>query len=193
MACHLITFGIAFPILGVPWLFHGLSLQMWHSAANLSTGCSFCEHEGWPSMSKRVGVVLSWTSVFPVGCLILLWSHWCKRNQLGLDWPTQNFCDGNKNLVCKHATLMEPCGFDSVVLSFSAPAWKPKPFPLPLCLLTCSFPSDLQPFTKHRLGAHCWDSYLGGVSCSGRIVTERVSKHKGGLFQKANAAGLLNY
>lgn len=100
---------------------------------------------------------------------------------------------GNNNLVWKRAALTEPCGSDSAVLSFSAPAWETQTLPLACACLAPSFPSNLQPFTQRGLGAPFRDCYLGDAGCLGRTVTELVSKHKGLLFQKVNAAVLLNY
>lgn len=170
--------GVTFPIFWALWVSHDLS-----SAARLAHIISPAGPQAalaQTSLLGKQGLHCPELDFFPLlhVCLILLWSHWCKRNELGLEWAVNASAMG----ITIYSINTE-CWW-SPELWLSPSLGKPR-LPHCLCLPAPSLPSDLQPFTKHRLGAGLW--YLSGTA------TELVSKHKGLLFQWVNAAALLNY
>lgn len=156
------------------------------------------------SSTASTWTILAWTSkskwwlhcselafsLLPI-CLILLRSHWCKRNKLGLEWWAPNFCNGNNNLRLQtrssHGALQL---WLSHPLVFSPSMANPNLSPC-LPLLLSSFSSNLQPFARRRLGARFWGCSLGDFACSGRTVAGLVGECEGLLFPKVKADGLL--
>lgn len=147
-------------------------------------------------------------------CLIMLWSHWCRGNELGPEWPLQHFCNGKKSVVCKHSGPAALWLWLSPPLSVG-PAREPQTFPWPLVAATFISASLFWEVAvgkwvgqrKRRAvsmsrssswGQACrpapfWDCYLGDAGCWGRTATELVNMQTELLLRKVNAAGLPNY
>lgn len=168
--------GVAFPIFWALWVSHG------HQRGTHRFSCRPLGCPGTNKFVGKAGITLSWAFFFyPLlhVCLILLWSQWCKRNELGLEWAVNASAMGIRIYSVNTESWWSP------ELWLSPSLGNPSLSPC-LCLPVPSLPSDLHPFTKHRLGALS-DTYLG------LTLNLPVSKHKELLFQRVNAADLLNY